>query len=140
MATFTDPVVAVEAAAQLQAALADVSWRGSEPLSVRVSVHSGGVHERGGDLYGSAANRAARLVGLCPPGAVVVSEVTAGMWTVPSCVELGPELGESVMVVGEVEVADGAGRSVELDARGIMFASGEERCGPVEVGASGPCR
>lgn len=94
MATFADPVAAVEAAIGLQAELAAVRWRAAEPLQVRVGVHTGGVHERGGDLFGSAVNRAARLVGVCPAGAVVVSGATAEL--------LVDRVGPAVVPVGEV--------------------------------------
>src|SRR5262249_60141363 len=46
-------------------------------IRVRVAVPGGTVIERDGDFFGTAVNRAARLVGVCPPGAVVVSGVTA---------------------------------------------------------------
>src|SRR5262249_24486474 len=48
-------------------------------LRVRVAVHAGAVIERDGDFFGTAVNRAARLVGVCPPETVIVSAGAAGV-------------------------------------------------------------
>jgi TolB-like protein/class 3 adenylate cyclase/tetratricopeptide (TPR) repeat protein len=42
-------------------------------LQVRIGIHLGDVVEKGGDLFGSAVNIAARLEGIAPPGGIVVS-------------------------------------------------------------------
>jgi predicted ATPase/class 3 adenylate cyclase len=77
MAVFDDPVAAVTAGSEIQRALRAIAWRTEGGIQVRVAVHAGTVIERDGDCFGTAVNRAARLVGVCPPGAVLVSGVTA---------------------------------------------------------------
>jgi class 3 adenylate cyclase len=79
LAMFDDPAAAVDAAAAIQRAVGASAWRHAEGLRVRVAVHAGLVHRRDSDLFGTAVNRVARLLGLCPPGAVLVSGVVAGM-------------------------------------------------------------
>jgi DNA-binding SARP family transcriptional activator len=67
---------AVAAAGEIQAALVGAAWpEGVEP-HVRVAVHTGEAHEREGDYFGPAVNRAARLRGLARGGATVVSQAT----------------------------------------------------------------
>jgi predicted ATPase/class 3 adenylate cyclase len=77
MAVFDDPVAAVTAGSEIQRALRSTAWQTEGGIRVRVAVHTGTVIEREGDFFGTAVNRAARLVGVCPPDAVVVSGVTA---------------------------------------------------------------
>jgi predicted ATPase/class 3 adenylate cyclase len=77
MAVFDDPVAAVTAGSEIQRALRSTRWRTEGGIRVRVAVHAGTVIERDGDFFGTAVNRAARLVGVCPPDTVVVSGVTA---------------------------------------------------------------
>jgi predicted ATPase/class 3 adenylate cyclase len=77
LAVFDDPVAAVTAGSEIQRALRSIAWRTDGGIRVRAAVHTGTVIERGGDFFGTAVNRAARLVAVCPPGAVVVSGVTA---------------------------------------------------------------
>ena len=77
LAAFEDPVAAVTAGSEIQRSLGSMAWRTEGGIRVRVAVHTGTVIERDGDFFGTAVNRAARLVGVCPPGAVVVSAVTA---------------------------------------------------------------
>ena len=68
---------AVACAAELQRALLDTSWPGELDLRVRVALHTGEAHERAGDYFGPALNRAARLRGLARGGATVMSQTTA---------------------------------------------------------------
>ena len=42
-------------------------------LQVRIGIHLGDVVDRGGDLFGTAVNVAARLEGIAQPGGIVVS-------------------------------------------------------------------
>jgi class 3 adenylate cyclase len=77
MAVFEDPVAAVTAGSEIQRALRSMTWQTEGGIRARVAVHAGTVIERDGDCFGTAVNRAARLVRVCPPGAVVVSGVTA---------------------------------------------------------------
>jgi class 3 adenylate cyclase len=68
---------AVACAAELQRALLGTSWPGGLDLRVRVALHTGEAHERAGDYFGPALNRAARLRGLVRGGATVMSQTTA---------------------------------------------------------------
>jgi len=77
MAVFEDPVAALTAGSEIQRSLQSTVWQTEGGIRARVAVHAGTVIERDGDLFGTAVNRAARLVGVCPPDAVVVSGVTA---------------------------------------------------------------
>src|SRR6516162_4354712 len=79
MAVFDDPVAAVTAGSEIQRALRSMAWRTEGGIRVRVAVHAGTVIERDGDFFGTAVNRAARLVGVCPPDAVLVSGTQAGL-------------------------------------------------------------
>ena len=77
LAVFDDPVAPVTAGSEIQRTVGSIAWRTEGGIRVRAAVHTGTVIERGGDFFGTAVNRAARLVAVCPPGAVVVSGVTA---------------------------------------------------------------
>jgi DNA-binding SARP family transcriptional activator/tetratricopeptide (TPR) repeat protein len=68
---------AVAAAVDIQAALGAASWPGGLALRVRVALHTGEAHEREGDYFGPALNRAARLRSLARGGATVMSQATA---------------------------------------------------------------
>ncbi len=72
-AAFRSPSAAVTCAAQLQRALANETWPTSTPITVRVGVHLGEVIDRGGNLYGDAVNRCARLRGLGHGGQALLS-------------------------------------------------------------------
>jgi class 3 adenylate cyclase len=79
IAVFDDPVAAVTAGSEIQRSLRSMAWRTQGGIRVRVAVYAGTVIERDGDFFGTAVNRAARLVGVCPPGAVVVSGGDGGV-------------------------------------------------------------
>ena len=68
---------AVAAAVDLQEALGAASWPGELELRLRIALHTGEAHERAGDYFGPALNRAARLRALARGGATVVSQATA---------------------------------------------------------------
>ena len=68
---------AVAAAVELQEALRGASWPGGLELRVRIALHTGEAHEREGDYFGPALNRAARLRALTRGGATVISQATA---------------------------------------------------------------
>ena len=78
-ATFSEPDQALAAASAVQRAIGSEPWSVPGGVRVRVAIHSGAVHERDGDMFGPAVNRSARLLGCCPAGAVMVSEVTAAL-------------------------------------------------------------
>jgi len=68
---------AVACAVELRRALHEAAWPGGLDLRVRVALHTGEAHEREGDYFGPALNRAARLRGLVRGGATVMSQATA---------------------------------------------------------------
>ena len=70
---------AVEAAVQAQRSLTAEQWGATGPLKVRMGLHTGSAVMRDGDYYGTALNRAARVMSVAHGGQVVCSEVTADM-------------------------------------------------------------
>ena len=68
---------AVAAAAALRSRLAEADWPPVVEPRVRIAVHTGEAHERDGDYFGPALNRAARLRALAEHGAVLLSQATA---------------------------------------------------------------
>ena len=89
IAWFPEPTPALRAAAAAQHAMASGTWRVPGGIRIRAAVHSGAVHARDDDLFGPTVNRSARLLGRCPPGGVLVSEVTAGLVAHQMPVEFG---------------------------------------------------
>jgi predicted ATPase/class 3 adenylate cyclase len=73
-AAFDQPSQAVAAALDAQQALADQEWPTSNPLRVRMAVHSGECEHRGGDYFGRPLNRTARLLAIGHGGQVLVSD------------------------------------------------------------------
>src|SRR5262249_45929815 len=67
----------IAAAVDAQSVLARESWSASVVIRVRMGLHTGEAEEREGDYFGSAVNRAARLMGLAHGGQVVASAATA---------------------------------------------------------------
>jgi predicted ATPase/class 3 adenylate cyclase len=78
-AAFATAQDAVSAAVLAQRALGDEKWRETDPLRVRMGVHSGSAEQRDGDYFGPALNRAARLMGVAHGGQVVVSQAAADL-------------------------------------------------------------
>ena len=124
MATFESAAASARAAAAIQRAIAEAGWRVTDRIRVRIALHSGGVHQRDGDLFGPSVNRLARLLSHCPPGGVLVSEATAALLadSMPDGLalrELGPiELRD----VGRTEIVhclEGAGIT-EIDADAVL--------------------
>ena len=68
---------AVACAVVLQRTLHGAPWPGGLDLRVRVALHTGEAHERDGDYFGPALNRAARLRSVARGGATVMSQATA---------------------------------------------------------------
>ena len=73
---FDDAGAALDAAVSLQRALAAEAWLTSEPLRVRVGIHTGEVELREGDFYGRTVNRAARIRELATGASIVLSAAT----------------------------------------------------------------
>ncbi|HKP19998.1 MAG TPA: BTAD domain-containing putative transcriptional regulator, partial [Thermoleophilaceae bacterium] len=67
---------ALECAAALRESLAAVTWHGELDLRVRAALHTGEAHERGGDYFGPALNRTARLRGMADGGTTLLSQAT----------------------------------------------------------------
>ena len=75
-AVFGDAVAGVSAARDSQLALGREPWGTLEPLRVRMGLHTGAAELREGDYYGTAVNRAARLMSVAHGGQVIVSLTT----------------------------------------------------------------
>jgi adenylate cyclase len=71
LAEFGSAVEAVSCAMALQQELS--SRTEGEEVQVRIGIHLGDVVDKGGDLFGTAVNVAARLEGIAQPGGIVVS-------------------------------------------------------------------
>ena len=73
-AAFWTPAEAIAAAVEAQRRLARGGWPEPVVLRVRMGVHTGTAEERGGDYFGPAVNRAARIMarGIWRSGAGVV--------------------------------------------------------------------
>ena len=69
----------VAAALDAQRALVAEDWNLPEPLKVRMGLHTGGAELRGGDYYGPAVNRAARVSAAAHGGQIVASSATADL-------------------------------------------------------------
>ena len=75
-AAFATAHDAVDAAVAAQLALASEEWPVPAALRVRMGIHSGPAELRDGDYYGTAVNRAARLMSVAHGGQIVVSLAT----------------------------------------------------------------
>jgi class 3 adenylate cyclase len=72
-ASFATAHDAVESAITAQRALGSEEWTGTGPLRVRMGLHTCEAELRDGDYYGSAVNRAARLMSAAQGGQVLAS-------------------------------------------------------------------
>ena len=75
-AVFVSASDGIYAALSAQEAISAASWRDTTPLRVRMALHSGEDQLRDGDYYGSAVNRAARLMDIGHGGQILLSETT----------------------------------------------------------------
>jgi predicted ATPase/class 3 adenylate cyclase len=78
-AVFGTAEAAVGAALACQLALTSERWGTTGPLRVRMGLHTGAAEQRGGDYFGPALNRAARLMAVAHPGQVLCSQATADL-------------------------------------------------------------
>jgi predicted ATPase/class 3 adenylate cyclase len=78
-AVFGTAEAAVSAAVASQLALGRELWGVTGPLRVRMGLHTGAAERRGGDYFGPALNRAARVMGVAHPGQVLCSQATADL-------------------------------------------------------------
>src|ERR1700761_5328088 len=74
---FERPSAAAAAAIELQDAITHEPWALREPMRIRVALHTGEAELRGGDYFGRAVNRAARLRSLAAGGQILCSGATA---------------------------------------------------------------
>ncbi len=111
---------AVGCAAELRESLATAAWPGGLDLRVRIALHTGEAQERGGDYYGPALNRAARLRALAAGGVTLLSQATTEI--VHDRVPAGTELVD----LGSHELRGLARpeRVFELRAQGAAGATG----------------
>ncbi len=91
LAVFADAASAVDAAVASQRSLGGRDFDGVGALEVRMGLNSGEAFERGGDYFGTAVNRTARIMGAAHGRQILLAEATAAMarstgWTT---VELG---------------------------------------------------
>ncbi len=68
---------ALAAAAAIQLAIDQETWPADITLRLRIGLHSGECEERGGDYFGPAVNRVARLMSTGHGGQVLLSTATA---------------------------------------------------------------
>ncbi len=78
-AAFRRPEDAVAAALSAQVALANEDFSDVGGLHVRAAIHIGTADERGGDYFGPAVNRVARLLAIAYGGQVLLSGATADL-------------------------------------------------------------
>ncbi len=76
-AAFGDPLDAVRAVIELQQALDDPEATCGVALRVRCGLHAGVVERRDNDFFGSAVNRAARIMSAAHGGQVLLSQAVA---------------------------------------------------------------
>ena len=80
---------AVAAAVAAQSALVSERWALPETLRVRMGLHTGHADLRGGDYFGPAVNRAARVASAAYPGQILVSAATAALLDGWNLLDLG---------------------------------------------------
>jgi predicted ATPase/class 3 adenylate cyclase len=125
-AVFADASDAISAAVAAQLSLSAEVWSLPERLRVRMGIHSGPAELRDGDYYGTAVNRAARLMSAAHGGQVVVSLATEELVrdTGVELVDLGEHAfrdlarPERVFQVAQVGLERGFPRLASLDAFG----------------------
>ena len=78
-AAFGDPLDAVVAALEIQQALAQDEAGGEVAIRVRCGMHMGVVERRDNDFFGSAVNRAARIMSVAHGGQVLMSQPVADL-------------------------------------------------------------
>ncbi len=78
-AAFTSARDCLNACIHAQLRLVEEDWQGIGPLRVRMGIHTGEAQPRGGDYYGTAVNRAARLMSAASGGQVLLSAAVTGI-------------------------------------------------------------
>ena len=75
-AAFAVALDGLDAAIAAQLALDGHEWGATGPLRVRMGLHTGAAEVRDGDYYGTAVNRAARVMSVAHGGQVIVTRAT----------------------------------------------------------------
>jgi predicted ATPase len=88
-AAFARAADGLATAVDVQAALSAETWPSGAELRVRMGLHTGEVEERGGDYFGPAVNRAARIMAGGHGGQVLVSATVAGLAGTTALTDLG---------------------------------------------------
>ncbi|HVR31085.1 MAG TPA: adenylate/guanylate cyclase domain-containing protein [Acidimicrobiia bacterium] len=90
LATFPSVGGCVTACVEAQRTLHATTWEPVEPLKVRMGINVGEAEERAGDLYGTAVNRAARIMAAGNGGQILLSALAAQLMrdSLPSGVTL----------------------------------------------------
>ena len=78
-AAFASAQDGLSACIHAQQSLLKETWEQTGPLLVRMGLHIGESQQRGGDYYGTAVNRAARLMSAANGGQVLLSAAFAGI-------------------------------------------------------------
>jgi len=78
-AAFNDPLDGIRAALKLQQTLADPGATAGVALAVRCGLHAGIVESRNSDFFGSAVNRAARIMNAAHGGQILVSQTAVDL-------------------------------------------------------------
>lgn len=82
--SFVDPVQAIRCATVLQREVSAVTARSPDlPLRIRIGLNAGLPVEKGGDLFGSAVNLAARVCSHAGPGQILASGVLRELCSAP---------------------------------------------------------
>jgi class 3 adenylate cyclase len=76
-AAFPSAHAALQSAQVAQERLAEQTWATPQPVRVRMGLHTGEAEERHGDYFGTAVNRAARLMAVGHGGQILCSSATA---------------------------------------------------------------
>ncbi len=78
-AAFSLPIDAVRAALAAQIALAEEPWPAEAIIRARMALHTGEAQAQGGDYFGPALNRVARLLAIGHGGQTLLSETAQGL-------------------------------------------------------------
>jgi predicted ATPase/class 3 adenylate cyclase len=79
LAVFDSVTDTLAATIDAQRSLLAEAWGSTGPLRVRMGVHAGDTESRGGDYFGPAMNRAARIMAAGHGGQVLLSAAAAGL-------------------------------------------------------------